>query len=114
MALKGRKFDVLRATATELADRLAVGNLTSVNLIERYLAQIEAHNHDGVGLRAIASMPSRERLLARAEELDVERQHGKVRGPLHGIPIIVKVGIGPLHARNSEGLHFKGRIHDKA
>ena len=93
MALEARKFDVLRTTAAELASKLAAGDLTSVDLIEHYLAQIEAHNHNGMGLRAIVSMPSREQLLARAKELDLERQHGETRGPLHGVPIVVKVGI---------------------
>lgn len=101
MTLKTKKFDVLRATATELAAKLSDGAVTSVDLIEHYLAQIEAQNHAGLGLRAIMSLPPRELLLDTARALDEDRKAGKVRGPLHGIPIVVKVFD---HARIIEAL----------
>lgn len=91
MDFQPRAFDVLRSTATELSSKLSDGTLTSVDLIEQYLAQIEAHNHSGLGLRAIASLPPRAQLIQTARELDQERKDGRVRGPLHGIPIILKV-----------------------
>jgi amidase len=83
-------FNVLTATATELQELLIAGELTSVQIIETYLAQIGKHNHTGAHLNAIISVAPRKLALQRAAMLDQERRDGKVRSPLHGIPIIVK------------------------
>jgi amidase len=42
-------------------------------------------------LRAIISLPPKEELLSVAKKLDRERAENKIRGPFHGIPIIIKV-----------------------
>lgn len=84
-------FDVLTATASELQGRLKAGTLTSVEIITTYLAQIEKHNHAGAKLNAMIGVAPRQFVLKVAEKLDRERTAGKIRGPLHGLPIIVKV-----------------------
>jgi hypothetical protein len=84
-------FNVLTTTAIELETLLHEGSLTSVQIIETYLAQIEKHNHAGAKLNAMITVASRELVLQRAGELDWERKEGKIRGPFHGLPIIVKV-----------------------
>ena len=101
MAPMNSKFDVLRATATELASRLTEGSITSVDLIDGYLSQIEAHNHAGLSLRALIAVAPRDLLLHTARKLDEEREAGKARGPLHGIPIILKV---PFIAQRNHAL----------
>lgn len=83
-------FNTLTTTALELQSQLRSGSLTSVEIVEVYLAQIEKHNHTGPKLNAIINVVPRDNLLARAKELDEERKEGKIRGPLHGLPIIVK------------------------
>lgn len=83
-------FNVLTATATELQNLLAAGTFTSVQIIETYLAQIEKHNHAGAHLNAIISVAPRQLVLQRATILDDERRSGKIRSPLHGIPMIAK------------------------
>lgn len=83
-------FEVLAATAAELQDLLATGALTSVQIIETYLAQIEKHNHAGAHLNALISVAPRDQALGQAAKLDQERQEGKIRSPLHGLPIIIK------------------------
>ncbi len=85
------KFDVLTASATYLREQLSRGNLTSVDIVSLFLDQIERHNKEGLKLNAVISVAPRDLALGRASELDAERALGKVRGPLHGIPIIVKV-----------------------
>ncbi|OAQ96663.1 hypothetical protein LLEC1_01445 [Akanthomyces lecanii] len=80
-------FNPQTASAVELAQLLRRGQITSVQIVEAYLAQIELHNP---GLNALISRPPRENLLRAAERLDQERKNGKTRGPLHGIPIILK------------------------
>ena len=84
-------FDVLTATAAELQERLKDGTLTSVEIITTYLAQIEKHNHAGAKLNAMISVAPRELVLTAAANLDRERSRGRIRGSLHGLPVIVKV-----------------------
>lgn len=84
-------LDLLTATAEELSFHLAIGHISSVQLVQRYLAQIEAHNENGLGLRAVIEVAPKSEVLDIAGRLDYERRIGRSRGPLHGIPILVKV-----------------------
>lgn len=84
-------FDVLSTTALELQAKLTAGSLTSVQIVSRYLSQIGKHNHAGVKLNAMITVAPTELVQKWAEELDQERAEGRVRGPLHGLPVIVKV-----------------------
>lgn len=70
---------------------LASGATTSVELTRAYLARIEAYDDrrgDRKGLQAVIT--TNEDALATAAELDAERAAGTIRGPLHGVPIVVK------------------------
>ena len=87
---KPTSLDVLVATAGDLQRGLSSGQLTSVGLVDAYLDQIE--NHDDY-LHAIISKPPRVRLVEQARKLDEERESKAVRGRLHGIPILIKVGL---------------------
>ncbi|KAF2964451.1 hypothetical protein GQX73_g9127 [Xylaria multiplex] len=84
------KVNLLKLTATELQKLLSDGLLTSRDAVELYLAQIAKHNHSGLQLNAIISVANRTDILQRADLLDEERKQGKTRGPLHGVPIILK------------------------
>jgi amidase len=86
-------FDLLNANVADLRDGLVAGSLTSEDIVSEYLSQIERHNIDGLGVRALVSTAPREIVLARARALDVERKEKGSRGPFHGIPILVKVCI---------------------
>ncbi|PVH75110.1 amidase signature enzyme [Cadophora sp. DSE1049] len=83
-------IDVLTATAKTLKEALDAGELTSVELVDHYLKQIA--DHDGY-LCAMISLPSVQNVHSVAAALDEERKAGKSRGPLHGIPIILKDNI---------------------
>lgn len=87
------EFNPLVTTAWELQELLSGNILTSVEIIETYLVQIEQHNRRGRQLRALISVAPRHELLKIARQLDNERAHGRLRGPLHGIPIVVKDNI---------------------
>ncbi|KAK7968843.1 amidase [Apiospora saccharicola] len=80
-------FDPLTTTATTLQKLLQNGAVTSVQIIDRYLMQIERHNPT---LNAFISLAPRDKLLRQAAALDEERQANRCRGPLHGIPIVLK------------------------
>jgi amidase len=83
--------ELAEATIDELGARLAARELTSVELVDAYVARIEALDRDGPGLHSVLEVNPDARDIARG--LDEERAAGRVRGPLHGIPILVKDNI---------------------
>lgn len=85
-----KAINPLETTARDLQSALSSGAITSVEIVNVYLAQIERHND---WLRAVLQVAPKHFLLERAGTLDKERQEGLLRGPLHGIPVLVKVMI---------------------
>ena len=83
-------LDLLTATVADLRQLLTRGETHSVDLIEGYFDQIHRHNHRGMKLNAVISTSPKEIVVREAKRLDQERAEGKVRGPLHGIPVIIK------------------------
>jgi hypothetical protein len=81
-------FDPLTTTATDLQASLQKGTLTSTEIVNVYIDQIAKYNDS---LHAVLTTISPERLKTRISELDSERASGHIRGPLHGIPVLVKV-----------------------
>ncbi|WP_194789568.1 amidase family protein [Pseudomonas sp. UFMG81] len=79
------------ASIAQLQARLAEGPLTSVKLVKRCLARIAALNRRGPQLRAV--IETNPDALHIAECLDTERARGVIRGPLHGIPVLLKDSI---------------------
>src|SRR3954447_24062633 len=72
-------------TAVKLMDE---GKLTSVELTRAYIARIAALNKSGPGLNAVSQLNPT--ALQDAALLDKERKEGHVRGPAHGLPILLK------------------------
>lgn len=83
--------DLETAGMAELQRALTNGQVTAVQLTEAYLARIDALNTAGPGLNAVRAIAPD--ALAQAAALDLERQAGKVRGPLHGLPVLLKDNI---------------------
>ncbi len=81
-------LEVAEATIPELQEAMASGRTTAVELVEAYLARIAAYDQQGPRLNTIIRLNPE--APAEAEALDQERAAGTVRGPLHGIPIILK------------------------
>src|SRR5215471_16346701 len=81
-------FEVFEATIPQLQEAMQSGRVTSRQLVEAYLARIRAYDVDGPKLNAIiATNPN---ALKNADALDRERAEKGGRGPLHGVPVIVK------------------------
>ncbi len=78
-------------TILELQQKMASGELTARKLAEMYLGRIVAVDQSGPRLNAVIELNPD--ALAIAEALDRERREGRVRGPLHGIPILLKDNI---------------------
>lgn len=99
--------ELLTFDTIALQERLAAGRLSSVDLVKQCLHQIETHDRRGLGLNAMISVVPRPILMARSKELDQERSNGQTRGPLHGIPMLVKVSDRVLDSSRS-GLTWLG------
>ena len=89
----GQDFDPLTVSAFELSELLNTQAITSVQIVRLYLKEIEMHNRRGRQLRALISVAPKHELVRIARKLDEERARGKIRGPLHGIPIVLKDNI---------------------
>ena len=83
--------DADERSLSELQRALASGALTSHALVQQCLDRIESLDHRGPMLRAV--IETNPEALAIAAALDAERKSGRVRGPLHGIPVLVKDNI---------------------
>jgi amidase len=83
--------DADERSITELQRAMAGGELTSHALVQQCLDRIESLDKRGPMLRAV--IENNPDALAIADALDAERKGGRVRGPLHGIPVLVKDNI---------------------
>jgi amidase len=84
-------FDPLVSSCADLQKLLEKNEITSVEIVERYLHQITKFDKAGPCINAMIAVAPRHLLLSQAIRLDEERKNGKCRGPLHGLPFIVKV-----------------------
>jgi amidase len=78
-------------TISELQSMMNTGKMTSRNLTQLYLERIEAVDKNGPRINSI--IETNPDALAIASSLDDERRDDKTRGPLHGIPILIKDNI---------------------
>ena len=84
-------FELEEVTFVELSSSMASGERTSVEITQLYLDRISALDRTGPRLRSI--IETNPDALDIARSLDEERAQGTIRGPLHGIPVIVKDNI---------------------
>ena len=99
-------ISVVEATIPEMQRALASGRVTSVELVRQYLARIGTY--EPVLHAVLAVNPN---ALAEAERLDRERARGRLRGPLHGIPIALKDNIHTTMMPTTGGaLAFAGMV----
>jgi len=81
-------FDVYEVSIPQLQAAMESGRVTSAQLVDAYVARIRAYDQFGPALNAIVYMNPRARLEAQA--LDDERAQQGPRGPLHGVPVVLK------------------------
>ena len=96
------RFEVLEASIPQLQSAMKDGKVTSLQLVDAYLARIAAYDAQGPELNAMIRLNPRARAVA--AQLDQERRAGKVRGPLHGIPIVLKDNYDTADLPTSGGL----------
>src|SRR5204863_1556552 len=86
-----RTFDLEEATIGDLQHRMETGQDTARSLAEKYLARIGALDRQGPSLHSLIEINPD--ALTIADALDLERRTRGPRGPLHGIPIVIKDNI---------------------
>jgi len=84
-------LELEETTVALLQDGMKAGRLSARGLTQAYLDRIAALDRQGPTLRAV--LETNPEALAIADALDAERRRGKVRGPMHGVPVIVKDNI---------------------
>ena len=91
--------ELVFATMHELAEDIRQRRISSVEIVEAHLAQIDKHNPR---LNVIVLL-DRDAALVRAREADAALARGELWGPLHGIPITIKDGFATAGLRTTSG-----------
>jgi amidase len=84
-------FPLDEATVSQLQEWMTAGRYTARQVAELYLQRIEAVDRGGPQLRSVIEVNPD--ALTIADSLDAERKSGRTRGPLHGIPVLIKDNI---------------------
>jgi amidase len=84
-------FELDEVTIADLQNGMTSGKFTARSIAERYLARIDAVDKQGPAINAVIEVNPD--ALAIADILDKERKAGKVRGQLHGVPVLIKDNI---------------------
>src|SRR5580765_8742661 len=87
-ALRAATFDPFEKTIADLRRALATGQITSAQLVQFYVERIAAYDQAGPRVNAVLAINPNAAADARA--LDDERRRGRTRGPLHGVPVLLK------------------------
>src|ERR1700730_254015 len=101
-----QSFSVVEATIPEMQAAMKEGRVTSRELVTQYLLRIALYNSE---LNALITVNPN--AFSEADDRDRERATGKVRGPLHGIPIALKDNMQTVDMPTTGGaLAFRGLI----
>ena len=103
---RAESFDVVEATIPEMQQAMAEGRLTARQLVEAHLVRIATYEE-----RVNAVIAVNPHALEEADRLDRERAEGRVRGPLHGIPVALKDNVHTTDMPTTGGaLAFEGFV----
>lgn len=92
-------FELDEVTITELQEEMNSGKYTARQIVERYIDRIDEIDRNGPKINSILEINPD--ALTIADRLDQERRAGKIRGPLHGIPVLLKDNIETFDRLNT-------------
>ena len=99
-------FTVVEATIPQMRDAMAQGRITSREIVTQYLTRIAMYED-----KLHAALTVNRDALEEADERDRERAAGRIRGPLHGIPVALKDNIHTTNMPTTGGaLAFEGLV----
>lgn len=103
-------FELNETTVDALQQKMQSGKLSSAAITKMYLQRIEAIDKNGPQLNAVIEINPD--AVTIAQQMDNERKSGKVRGPLHGIPVLIKdnISTGDKMMTTAGVLALKGNI----
>lgn len=103
-------FELNEVTIAQLQEEMKNGKLTAKSLVKKYLKRIEEIDKKGPKLNAIIELNPD--ALAIAAQLDEERKNGKVRGLMHGIPVLIKdnINTGDKMQTTAGSLALEGNV----
>ena len=103
-------FELNEITITELQEKFEKGLYTSEYVTALYIQRIKEIDKEGPALNSVIELNPD--ALSIAKEMDIERSSGKVRGPMHGIPILIKDNIdtGDKMMTTAGSLAMEGNI----
>ncbi|MDT3776025.1 amidase [Nitrospira sp. MA-1] len=94
-------FELEEATITDLQEGMRMGTYTSRSIVEMYLKRVEEIDKRGPAIRSYLEVNPD--ALAIADQLDQERRDEQIRGPLHGIPVLLKDSIDTADKLSTTG-----------
>ncbi len=101
VAAQARDAVVEERTVDQLQADMTTRRATSADLVRAYLKRIERLDRRGPTLRSVIALNPE--ALAQARALDAERKAGRIRGPLHGVPVLIKDNIDTLEMPTTAG-----------
>jgi amidase len=101
MSITASALDLTKANIAEINTAFADGSLSAETLTKAYLARIAAYDQKGPKIDTVIYLNPK--ALEEAKLLDAERAAGKIRGPLHGIPIVLKDNYDTLDMPTTAG-----------
>jgi len=106
---KAVALDITTASIADIQSAYALNKITAVQVTQAFLARIAAYDKLGPTINAVLFLNPD--ALAVAAALDAERKAGRVRGPLHGVPIVLKDNIDTFDMPTTAGSQLlKGSI----
>lgn len=111
-AASAATLDITTASIADVQAAYASNKVTAVQVTQAYLARIAAYDKQGPNINAVILLNPN--ALADAKALDAERKAGKVRGPLHGVPIVLKDNVDTFDMQTTAGSQLlKGSVPSK-